>query len=134
MSDIIVTLPDGDLWHLREKILARKNSEIAFWNMKRYPKSLEAGNKVFIACGGSIHGYFEVVDIRKKVEGTTIGSYERYYEEKLGEMPQGVKIQIIFGDWHYIKEIHYKGFPGFRYADFPYELDDDNGRTGFTNA
>lgn len=97
MTDIVVTLGKNDLEHLYEKTVDRGS----FWIMKRLPKDLTVGEKIFITCSGSILGYFDLEDIEEDEPG--------------GEN------MLVFGLWHPIKRIPMKGFQGFRYRKFHYQ-------------
>ena len=97
MTDIVVTLGKNDMEHLYEKTLDRGS----FWIMGRLPKKLNVGEKVFVVCGGTIRGYFDLAEID--------------VDEPGGEN------MLVFGLWHPIHQILMKGFQGFRYRNFKYQ-------------
>ena len=99
-NDIVVTLAKKNADHLEEKIGALNNWNEAWWIMKRIPK--RNFNIIFITCNGIINYYFT---IKKKVFNP---------EENL--------YFIYFGDYQKIKPIRMKGFQGFRYRKFNYEV------------
>lgn len=108
MTDIVVTLPRdrGGLFHLYEK-----SDEPSYWSMERKPKDFTENDSVFICCEGVVHGFFEVSE---------------YYQEDDPDDPEYGKWCINFEDesWTSIIPIPMRGFQGFRYRKFKYELSD----------
>ena len=95
--DIVVTLPvdRGGLFHLHEKMEVP-----SYWFMKRKPKSITEDSKVFICTEGKVHCYFFIDEC-----GWEDGEFI-----------------IYFDDWELIKPIKMKGFQGFRYRKFDFEM------------
>ena len=126
MTDIVVTLPKGNMGHLYEKIDATKEDELTWWDMKRQPNRFNDDEKVFVVCAGKVRGFFTVAYIRHHFPyavpyaAQKIGYlHEIYYEIPIDD--DETEIRIFFDEWTAIKPIKMKGFQGFRYRKFQWE-------------
>lgn len=125
LTDIIVTLPKGNLFHLDEKILATEEDRITWWDMKREPKSLNTNDKVFLVCGGFVHGYFTIIKTRHNYDYTAAYAAPKIsiFDQPYYDIPieDDIEFRIFFDEWFSIKLIKMKGFQGFRYRTFDYK-------------
>lgn len=105
-KDIVVTIPkseykndDLETQHMKD------HDETQFWTMKRIPKNIGIGSRIYFCKNGKIESSMKIFKIEKDKEETctTTG---RCWKGNL----------IHFNDLQYLKEpIVCKGFQGFRY-------------------
>lgn len=108
MADIIIYTTPEKLLHKQDKLLNDPDKSIDgwyFWELNRFPKSIELGDRIYFATNGFIRGYFILGQIDYGGEG--MGNEALMWESKT---------------WKDIIPIPITHFQGFKYADKVAEL------------
>lgn len=111
--DIIVTTPKNKMSEAAQEAEDMKSQGGGYYfrvfPIKRYPKNLFSGDKVFYVEDGYIRGFCEV-----SWRGINTSVVMCFTTGKL--YPMGYLVLMKADSWKWIKPIPMKGFQGFRYA------------------
>jgi hypothetical protein len=113
--DIIVTTPKSlseDAKHEADMVL-KKGGGVYFRVLKRKPKKLNRGDRVFYVEDGFVRGFCKVFDVRQ-VEEQVCSTTKRVFSG-------GWCLFMDATTWSWIRPIPMKGFQGYRYSQIPEE-------------
>lgn len=106
LIDIVVTIPKSEYKNddIETDKMNSDNNTIQFWTLKRLPKGMGIGSKVYFVKYGKVESYMTIFKIEHKSEKctTTNRTWDGYI--------------LYMKDLQYMRtEIPSKGFQGFRY-------------------
>ena len=108
--DILVTVPKKEAENIRKEdawIKEQGSSKVTqFWSMKRLPKSLEKGDRVYFVQDGAVRYYHDVLDISRSPSQEC---------QVTGRTWTGPAIILKCPEVTLKTPIPQKGFQGFRY-------------------
>lgn len=104
MTDIIVTVPKGQMEHMQEKAgMSFTDYCLPYWGLSRKPKHLKAGERIYFVEGGKITRRADVTDIHPYL----VGEVDIFFSEAM----------------NFPIELKYPSFRGFRYFDLEAWMD-----------